>query len=57
MDSPNIGPVLDLLVFQACLLLSLESTYPPAHQLSLDMLKVDRKSGFYSERLVVITCL
>uniref|UniRef100_A0A665VHE7 Uncharacterized protein n=1 Tax=Echeneis naucrates TaxID=173247 RepID=A0A665VHE7_ECHNA len=24
----------------ACLLLSLESTYPPAHQLSLDMLKV-----------------
>lgn len=25
---------------QACLLLSLESTYPPAHQLSLDMLKV-----------------
>lgn len=27
-------------VFQACLLLSLESFYPPAHQLSLDMLKV-----------------
>uniref|UniRef100_A0A7N6BYH1 Mic1 domain-containing protein n=1 Tax=Anabas testudineus TaxID=64144 RepID=A0A7N6BYH1_ANATE len=26
----------------ACLLLSLESTYPPAHQLSLDMLKRDR---------------
>uniref|UniRef100_A0A8C9TTJ2 Regulator of MON1-CCZ1 n=1 Tax=Scleropages formosus TaxID=113540 RepID=A0A8C9TTJ2_SCLFO len=25
----------------ACLLLSLESTYPPAHQLSLDMLKVN----------------
>ncbi|XP_078071723.1 regulator of MON1-CCZ1 complex isoform X16 [Mustelus asterias] len=25
---------------KACLLLSLESTYPPAHQLSLDMLKV-----------------
>lgn len=28
------------LCLQACLLLSLESTYPPAHQLSLDMLKV-----------------
>uniref|UniRef100_A0A672LY72 Uncharacterized protein n=1 Tax=Sinocyclocheilus grahami TaxID=75366 RepID=A0A672LY72_SINGR len=27
----------------ACLLLSLESTYPPAHQLSLDMLKVKKK--------------
>lgn len=32
-------------VFQACLLLSLESTYPPAHQLSLDMLKVQNRTG------------
>uniref|UniRef100_A0A7N8Y7J8 Regulator of MON1-CCZ1 n=1 Tax=Mastacembelus armatus TaxID=205130 RepID=A0A7N8Y7J8_9TELE len=30
----------------ACLLLSLESTYPPAHQLSLDMLKPVLKSSF-----------
>lgn len=33
-----------LCVFEACLLLSLESTYPPAHQLSLDMLKVHTHS-------------
>ena len=26
--------------FQACLMLSLESEYAPAHQLALDMLKV-----------------
>ena len=26
-------------VRQACLMLSLESAYPPAHQLALDMLK------------------
>lgn len=32
-------------VLQACLLLSLESFYPPAHQLSLDMLKVTGPSG------------
>lgn len=29
-----------IILSKACLLLSLESTYPPAHQLSLDMLKV-----------------
>lgn len=29
----------------ACLLLSLESFYPPAHQLSLDMLKVTGRRG------------
>lgn len=34
-------------VFQACLLLSLESFYPPAHQLSLDMLKVTDISEFF----------
>lgn len=34
------GQIFLLCVFEACLLLSLESTYPPAHQLSLDMLKV-----------------
>ena len=33
-------PLCVCLCVQACLLLSLESTYPPAHQLSLDMLKV-----------------
>ena len=27
---------------QACLMLSLEATYPPAYQLALDMLKVSR---------------
>ena len=29
-----------VIFFQACLMLSLESDYPPAHQLALDMLKV-----------------
>lgn len=30
-------------IFQACLMLSLESTYPPTYQLALDMLKVQLK--------------
>ena len=41
---------------QACLLLSLESTYPPAHQLSLDMLKVPldlRTSSCYPAFLII----
>ena len=29
----------------ACLMLSLESVYPPAHQLALDMLKVGKHRG------------
>lgn len=46
-------------LLQACLLLSLESFYPPAHQLSLDMLKVTGQRGLIRltpALVLVLTC-